>query len=308
MADLTGGSDSRGQLLIVTAIGLAVLLVLMALALNTAVVGEIHVAQAADSLQGERGAAQYEDAVRRGVADLVDTITDEDEYDLEDDLKHEVAVWNELAAPAYARDGVATNVSVDGLVTVVVQDDSRAFTSADGNDSWTVAEDVSDVRGYEMTIAEEDLVETDDCTADGDCFSLTVDGSWRLFAYKTPGDGDIVVEVDASDSATCRTSDQSVSIDITGGTFDHPDCDDEFTPFRDDSGVDAPYTLAYDNGNNASGTYDLAVDGGIDDDARYGADGESPRLEHAVAVALEYRTVSLEYETTVWVSTGEDDG
>lgn len=306
---------SRGQLLIITALSLAVLLSLLTLALNTAVFGGVHVAQADDSLSEERGAVQYRNAVRRGVGDLLPAANER--YAEYEALEGTVANWSGLARGAYARDAVATNASMTraSFETRIVQNASGNFTDQSGNTSWTVAGNVSEASGYEMNVSDQGLA-TGNCTGDGGCFGLTVEGangnSWRMFVHDDDENIDLTVETAAGTTESCGTADSSASINVTDGTFEG--C--SFTSFRDDPDVDPPYTLRYTDANNVRGTYNLTVGGRlvpdgeeIENDSRYGTTG-SPRLDARIVatnVTVRYRSTSLDYRTEIRIVPGEGD-
>lgn len=317
MADVAGRTGDRGQLILITAVGIAALLVLVALALNTAVVGEIHVSKTDDDLREERVAVEYRDGVRRGVGGALPFVneTTAEYHELEaavvDDFESEIAAWDELARREYAREGAATNASLNRtyLGTYVVHDnESEPFTDRDGNANWTLAENAPAVVAYRMNLSDDDLAQVDDCASEdhGGCFHLVVDdGAWELSAYENSSK--VIVEVDGE--KRCETNRSSVPIDITNGSFGVPDCDDGFTTFRET--VEAPYTLAYAGGDEASGTYELVVGEELDRDAYHGPEtGESPRVAPAVVAAdvtLVYRSADLTYRTEIQVAPGESD-
>jgi hypothetical protein len=322
VADVDDRGENRGQLLLIAAIGLAILLVLLALALNTAVFGGVHVAATDDGLQEERGAIQYQDGVSRGVEGLLPVVSNDTadyaqlEDDLEDELRGEVATWSEVADREYARDGVATSASVTGVeygTYIVHNDTSRTFTNASGNTTWTVVEDAPAVRGFEMNVSNDTLVKTDDCAANDACFNVSVnDGAWLVTVYKkSSGNQDIVIDVVASNGATCQTNDSYVVIDFTDGTFDATGCEnDGFATFVEDA--DGPYTVTYTNANNANGTYELIVDKTADDSDFYEPDtGKSPRRAPSVVganVAVAYQSTHLTYRDEIRVTPGGPDG
>jgi hypothetical protein len=305
----------RGQLMIITAISLAMLLVLMALALNTAVYGMIHVGGADDNLREERNAVRYEDGVQQGVAGLIPVVNDATaaDYDaLRANLSRAVTNWSRVSGRQEATDGVATNASLAEAhfeTGVVHDDESRAFTNRSGATDWTVADEFREVDRFEMRIDRARLVNTSDCSADGTCFELTADGGWKLTAYRT--NQKVVIRVDASSSTKCETTDPSVTVNLTAGGFDHPDCSTKtFTPVNEDG--DAPYIIQYANADNVNGTYELHGDGRVDEDDYYAADsGASPRVAprlDAADVTVTYRSADLNYTTVIRVEPGESDG
>ncbi|WP_096390419.1 hypothetical protein [Halopenitus persicus] len=326
MARLGTRSDDRAQLLIVGAIGIAILLTVLALALNTAVYGEVYVAQTDDNLQDERGAIQYRHSVDRAVTGLIGANPgNPPEYDdLESDLRADVDRWNDLTKREHVADDAVTSASITDVTfrSRIVQDETKSFaTQSDRSNrsNWTVADDVSAVEAFELRVHDDSLASTDDCTPGGDCFTLEVEGgggkTWRLFANTTASDAGVAVTVESSDGATtCETTESTASVNVTAGTFDDgagTEC--SFTSFLDDD-LDPPYTVRYANADNATGTYDLTVGGKIvadtiDADDRYGTSG-SPRIEARIetaTVAVEYRSPDLTYRTEFRVEGGADD-
>lgn len=320
MGDLTRRAADRGQLLIITALALAVLLSLMAIVLNTAVFGEVHVAQTDDSLQEERGAVEFQNAVRRGVEGVIPPVNERyAAYDtLEGGLGDAVANWTDVGKRQYARDGVAVNASVTrtDFETHVVHD-SGDFTDQTGDASWDVVQNASNVSEYGMNVSESNLTETANCGVGGDCFRLNVsdaDGSasWAMFVHTTDDDA-VAIEVVENDGSTttCTTDNSTVLIDVTNGSFDGGAC--SFTPYPDDPDVDPPYTVTYVNADNASGTYELTVPeqivDDIEDDDRYATTG-SPRLDPRIVaanVSVRYQSADLTYRTEIRVTPGETD-
>lgn len=304
----------RGQLLIITAISLAVLLVLMALALNTAVYGVVHAGGADDDLREERNVVRYEDGVRRGVAGLipaVDNSTTDDPAALEANLSRAVANWSRIAGRQEAGDGVAANATLAAarFETEIVHDDgSRAFTNENGDTNWTVAREVTAVHRYEMRIDRANLVNTSECAAGDTCFELSVDGGeWALIAYRT--NQKVVVRVDADDGGRCETTDPSVTVDLTDGRFDHADCGETFTAV--DDATDDRYAIRYANADNVDGRYELHSEGVVDQDDYHDADsGSSPRVAPRLAgadVLVTYRSPDLQYRAVIRVDPGETD-
>ncbi len=307
-------------MILLAAIGLAILLTLMALTLNTAVFGEIHAAETDESLEAERGAIQYQYSVDRGIGGLLGQINREhpDYGTLESELEDGIGNWSNLSRSEQMRDGKATNVSLENVTyeTRIVQNESGEFGDQSGNTTWTIAENVSDVRGFEMNIQEEELVETSDCTGAEPCFNLTAEGSegesWTLFVHDDGG-VTITVEQASGDNETYGPAGTSAKLNVTDGVFDLDGFEEEFTTFLEDE-LEKPYTLTYTNADNVSGTYELTVDGKIveetiEEDERYGIEG-APKIEAriiAADVSVRYRSADLTYGTELEVVPGEID-
>lgn len=319
MADLTRRSTNRGQLLIITALGIALLLVLLAMALNTAVFGEVHVASTDDTLHEERTAVQYEESLERGVQSMIPRVNDNTSgnyTELRYALAGEISNWTDLTAERYAAGGASTNVTLETVHfrTDVTQDTSRNFTNASTTADWTVAENVSTVDEYEMNITQSNLVNTSDCASAAQCFNLSVDGgAWRLSAHETGGKAVIRVDAANGENAKCEaTGDFPVTVNVTNGSFDHPECSGEtFTPFQEDTGLTSPHTLTYVNADNVSGTYNISADGRFDETNYHSANSsKSPRFDpriDAANVSVTYRSSELLYRNERRIEAGDAD-
>ena len=318
MARITTHHEERGQLLLVAALGLAVLLVVLALILSTSMHTGTTATGASDSLHEEREATGYQESAHRGVSGIIERVNENDtsSYEgLEENASNAIDDWNDVTARQYAGDGRATNVSLVSVTngTYVVQDaESRDFTNRSGTTDWTVAESVSSVRGFRMTVTEDRLYEPGNgaCTDPDDCFTVEVENGsavWRALVY-SPGNSSTVylrVETPSGDSDECTASNGSARIDFTKGTVDDQDC--EVLSFGE--GVSAPYNVTYRSADEITGRYELTVDRELSSSPHFDADG-SPSIEpaiYAANVSVTYRSPALTYETEIRVVPGEED-
>lgn len=305
----------RGQLLVVASVAFAVILIALALAANTAVYGNVHVAQTDSGSFEERTALQYESDSDRGISALLPLIV-EDGEDPGDTLGEEAGLWETLTQSEYARDGVATDVSVDpGVVQdrIVHDNETRAFNNSDDEPDWDVVNNVTDDVVYKMTIGNESLAD-----GENDEFTINVnEGNWTLSAFST-AESEIVVEIRDGTGGTeqYKTNRSSVRIDVANGIFNVTGDQEEFTSFIDDDDVEADYDIRYENGNNANGTYHL-FEGTLDIENLEVVSGnyatgaeESPRVVDQVAsaeITVNYRSTELRYQNTIEVQGGVYD-
>lgn len=311
MADIETGTADRAQLLIVAAVGFAIVLTVLALTLNTAVYGEILASQADNGLHEEQSAMQYQDSVQRGITGLlpIDAGNESGYDEVEARFKDDVSRLDELTSAEHARDGVATNVSVTDVTfeSWIVQDNaSRTFQNQSGASAWTLATDVSAVDSFEMTVYSDNLAPTDDCASENECFTVRVTGGngtvWEMFVYTSAGDGhEIIIDGDVQK----KTNATDLTIDlVNGGIFDSE-------TFVGDDTIDPPYTMEYGDVFNVTGTYTLNVTGkaGVDEDD-FGSTG-SPRVDFHIVSAtapITYRSSRLSYRSERPVEPGENDG
>ncbi|UWG46981.1 putative pilin/flagellin [Halanaeroarchaeum sp. HSR-CO] len=273
--DGRGPDGRRGQLLFVTAIGLAVLLVVLSATLNATVdTGGVGPDGTATDASSNALRFQADAAVAIGTAmDHVNQGTEDSYSDLEDALEKRVDAWSDLAVRHTARDGTwvrATVVDTTDGTRLAQTNASRPLTNVDGNETWTVVSDADRVRAIRLAPSNESLVEvttpspTVTQLENEDVFTVTLHGddqSARVFVYRTDDDP-AVVSVDSGDGSlegSCAVPvgpDGRFGIDLTAATVSDTDCE----PLEALADVDGPYTVEFDNGDSAVGTYSLVVD------------------------------------------------
>ena len=309
MADLDRETDDRAQLLIVAAVGFAIILIALALTLNTAVYGNVHVSQADSSSFDERDVKGYEKSVQRGLATVL-PLTAANKTQVRDTFEEEVELWENLTRDQYIRDDVATGVSVANVTSQdrIIQDDrNRTFEDQSGNPGWSVVSNVSEDVRVQMTIRNGSLA-----TNERSSFTLEVSGanggSWNLSASST-NSTDIVVEINGTNTRQYTANTSSVQIDVANGVFNETGDRETFESFIRDDAIQSPYELRYENADNVTGTYEL-VDDTLDiDENNYGKTG-SPRVDAqivAATVTARYQSPELTYRSVVRVSVGETD-
>ena len=308
MARVTARLDDRGQLLLVGAIGIAVLLVVLAVVLNTAIYTEAIATDSATANE-ERSVVAYEDGAERAIAGIIlstnrgsDGTVTEDE--LETNLREDVAQWSDLSDRHRATDGASGTLSVDEVTygTRILQDETqREFTDGDGTADWTVAENVSRVIEFRMTITAERLQDLGN-----ESFSVRVedgDGSVRELDVYANEDDEVTVDTGTD---TCSSPGETVTIDLVSGTVDGTPCaglsvTDDLEPSSD---------IDYRNADTVEGEYALTVDGGAETTVDAGGT-ESPRAVPAIDGAeatLTYHSSTLSYESELRIRPGETDG
>lgn len=305
MAQLT--RRDRGQLMLVTALVLAVLFVALALLLNAIVfTGTLATRDGGGAAEPLR----YRDAGTAAVADLLaatNAMSADSYTDLRSALAASVATWDAAAARHAAAAGAVSNLTLVGVTngSRIVQDNAtRALTDATGNGNWTLASDVGGARGYRLTLNRSALVNAADSDGnasalrDAGVFRIVVsDGpsTWRLYLYRD-GAGHLSLKVgDGSGtvSAACEASgggDQFVDVRPTAATVGGDPC----APLANVT-WSGPVDLAYERGDHAAGTYEVTVAGEAGSlPGTYTAD-QSPRAEPLLyAATVEMRHVAPE--------------
>ncbi|MGM0398033.1 MAG: hypothetical protein ACQEQY_03485 [Halobacteriota archaeon] len=327
--DGRGPDGRRGQLLFVTAIGLAVLLVVLSATLN-ATVDTGGVGPDGTATDGSSNALRFQADATAAIGSAMDHVNRgaEDSYsDLEAALDERVAAWSDLAVRHTARDGTwvrATVVDTTDGTRLAQTDAARALTDVDGNETWTVVSDADRVRAVHLAPSNESLVEvttpspTASVLENEDVFTVTLHGdgqSARVFVYRTDDDP-AVVSVDSGDGSldgSCAAPvgpDGRFGIDLTGATVSNTDCE----PLEAFADLDGPYTVAFDDGDNAVGTYSLVVDrrpSEVDTDGYHGdGDADGPTATKAIydsTVETTYASRTIDATLEHRIAPGEFD-
>lgn len=304
--DFDGTSD-RGQLLLVTALALAVLLVTVALLLNTAIFTE-NVATRDTTADGREAIELRAEAVE-GVGTLIETETRAGGGDPAD-VEAAVDAMGPLVDREHARHGAIATLSRNGSATagrLLRWSDAgspRAF--ADHGTRWTFADGLGSARGFRLTVDPSTLADTTAAASDADAIGirfisstgtnttqyLYVDGSGSLSVAEAV-DGSTPTEQCSIEYNGTTTVDFTASRLSTEGAA--TDC------FRGLWPPTAPDEIEFVNVGGEDGTAEVTVDswgsttGDVTDD---------PAV-YSVTVDIGYRSQELAFDTTVRVAPGE---
>lgn len=307
--------DDRGQLLLIGAVFLGVLLVVLATILNAAIyTGALATSDDADG----RAAVEYHHDVERAAETVLADVNSRNDTSYEalhSNASRGIADWSDLASRHHAVDHAAANATLANVTNgtrIVQADTARNFTNRSGAADWTLAGSVTDAREYRMNVSRSGLyaVDNETCGPSGPCYYAEVDDgsdTWRMYVYTTVNDTDITVEVvDATgDTGVCSTSAESAWINLTEGTVAGEDC----AALSFAEGISGSYEISYANADNVTGSYELVVDTVVSQDPHYDATG-SPTVSpviYAATVRLTYRTPEIYYRAEVRVTPGDGD-
>lgn len=308
----------RGQLILVTALGLAILFVTLALILNTAIYTE-NLASRSGDIGGGTDAVRFHDAARDAVGGLIDYVNAHNNTShstLESNLTAGIDVFENHSARLFASGDRAVEVSFESTVdgTRIAQSEpDRNFTNTNRETDWTVVEEVNNARAIEINVTDDTNLQS---FGSVDVFELVLEdtsgATWRLNVTNDPTRV-VGIENGSGDTFTCSAS-STPEINLSGGTVDGTQCDG--LDFAED--IDTPYEIRINNGDNINGTYSLIVDNAsLADDVESGTnthlveDGSGqPFAAHALYsanVTVKYETPRLFYNTTVQVVPGESN-
>lgn len=269
MADVSwpGGDGRRGQLILLTGIVLAAVLVGLALLVNSTIF------TANQATRGQGGAAQgpgqVAGEVAESVGDGVDGVNDRyagESYATLYGTRLAAVVGKLESASAQAGAVSGSTVSVTTVPrgtggyagTRIADEDGGSFRDRQGATDWTVAD--GHLRAFRLRVDRGAL--TDGTT--GDTFAVEVTAPDTVYELEFYRDGDdvVVAVTDASTGATgtCRLTGAAATVDVTAAQLGSQRCA-ALSPVTDATGV---YEVAFENADSVTGTYALTVDRATD--------------------------------------------
>jgi hypothetical protein len=307
-------NENRGQVLLIGAVTIGVLLVGIALLVNAVVFTES--AAVTGTRVGVDDAREVEATVERDTTGLMTASARSEGYvrkdEFESDLERYQSHLNNATVeerPAVVE--IRVNDSRTTTAGLFVQDPSASppnLVNDDGDEEWTFADDVTRVPVFEVNLTRVPVGPTER-------FVVRIENAsgayWELSAYRSPpASNEVHVETRSSSSPgwteiCTRPGPLSSSGDLRwtldGGLIDLDPCD-RSTPFA--TGVAPPYSLSFDQstvtGQKAQGSYRIATDGNarpsnFDDP---GDPNIVPTL-YDVSLDVTYRSPSVTYRTDV---------
>lgn len=317
MADLRpGGARDRAQLLLVGALSLAVVLVVLALLLNSAIFTQ-SVATRGSGLAGGSDVAAHRDIVEDAVGETVE-FANANETGYADQTRRvtdELPRVEETLAASHARNGRSVTLSF-----VDQTNGTRVARTSDGAlEAYTIT-DVDGVRGFRLDVNRSTLT-NDTASTDPNppppasigsltgTLRITFVGpsdDWEIAVYRDDEGGQTVVAVYENGNRVGWCTDASGSrtvVDVTAAQVGGEHC--MALEFFDDLGT--PFDVEFVNGVGTEGTYEYVVaqdETSVDNDIDLTATPPPPTTEQvlfSVTVTTEYRTPELAFEgnTTV---------
>jgi len=320
------GSD-RGQLIVVTALVIAVAMVALVLFVNTAIYTENLATRGADV--GESEALDYRATLASGAAGVIERENFAeygDRANVEENVTAGIATVDRELGRTLLVDGAGASINDsatdygDGIL-IRQTDPSRNMTpNSQLAVNWTVAEDVGGTRNASMTVDAASLAQADESTAESDAFHVVAADSasaaeWHLYLYEDQATGATTLAVkngsESGATAVCTASGSTVHVGLTNASFGGDPC----PALSWAKGVSGDYDVEYRNPGEAEGTYDLTVAGdegslglGVLGNLNEGPGASSPYYVPAVYDAelrFRYESSDLSYEATIRVAPGE---
>lgn len=322
---MAGLDRDRGQLLIVGALAIAVLVLGLGAVFNSPAVTEYGAGSAGSESASE--ADQFRYTVRRGVAgtiravnfpeapssrsyrrlddELPKNLTDTSHSVLRDRLSAEVGNWSGLTASLDSVEKRGTRTELVGITngSRIAQYEHRNLTNQTGTANWTLVENASGVRGFRMNVSRDSLA---DCSTSR-CFAVELrndTSTWTVSVGNASGDVRVSV-TGPNGTETCTATGEHVLVDLTAATVNDTDCGALATLET----IEPSVTLEYKNGDRAAGRYHLVVNAMVAEEPHFQGPG-GPEVAPALYdadVRLRLRTETLTYRTKIRVAPGELD-
>lgn len=321
--------ESRGQLVLVTALAVAAALVGLVVLVNLAIYTENLATRDAGVEGGD--VLAFRDAVVEGTGQLVDTrnaaehdteTAVRDAVDADVDRLESLLTRQHVEAGTYAGLGDARTYHAGRLVRQ--GDPTRNFTDASGvRTDWVLAVAVTDVRAVDLTVDRESLVPTNEsAVASSDAFRVVVDAnttanSWTAYVYENVSTSDISVAVEppgGTPTEVCSVDRDRAAVSPTSGRLGDEPC----PGLRWGQGVTTAYDVEFRNGDAAAGTYNLTVNVSaatasvttplvVNDDPADGDPYAVPAVYDAT-LTVTYESEAVSYTDTVRIAPGEAGG
>ncbi|WP_229124062.1 DUF7261 family protein [Halapricum desulfuricans] len=314
--------SSRGQLLLVGAVALAVIILGLSVVVNTVLFTE-NVGTGEDRVESSE-ISEFTFESQRDVRSLLLRINHVNETrtvsELNANVRRRIADYSDGMARMYASSGSKfVDVSYNQTLitaTRIVQNNDRNFTYSSRGatvSNWSFTDDRVDIGWFVVNV---DLRNTS-----GEHTTIKVNGESEAISYQLNrsdgGNGaDLRVQTTyagGSDTTACESTGGRVLLDLRSGKAFASEC-----TFRGIETLSPPYSVNVSNGDNIEGQYDLAVDtewskdidteaanGSTDDYSACSPGDPGPCLSPIVwkgQVDLTYRSDQTDFTTTRNVS------
>ncbi|KAB1188770.1 MULTISPECIES: hypothetical protein [Haloferax] len=261
--------EERGQLFLITALAIAVLLVGLALILNTAIYTENIATRTTDTQLDDATSSQRAAVEASGEILDAENRNGGDASTIETQFDASMSNWSESSATLEASNGFTTSVSHTGTSTEglrIHQDDpARNFTNDEDFDDWEPVHN-GRVRGIWFNISRDNL-----STEESDAFYMELDddddtpGDKATVSMHTDGTNVIVTVENDTVTRSCSvepTNGDSLTIDIGSRTVGTKYCSALELAHEE---VEGDVHLRFKNADEVTGTYELYAtdDGGV---------------------------------------------
>lgn len=295
------GSTDRGQLLLLTAVGIASLLVVLALLLNTVIFTEnVATRQSSTTDVGDALGFQHAAVQETRAAIATENSGTGTAADMKTNVTSHLGNWSALAAEYAALDARHTSVRVASITysaNASQTDATSDLSNSTGAPDWTLVEGADAIRTFTMTVTPSSLIDVNGNDANQSVldaqgvFAVTFDGTTKVHIYRNGSVVTVRKTTGPTDAGTVCHDPNGGVIDFVSMTFNGTQCPAlDVLPLSNS-------TIAIENGDAAVGTYSLLVDGNAADPM------VTSRITN-VTIDVSYASKGLTYGKTVTVPAG----
>ncbi|MFB6155682.1 MAG: hypothetical protein ABEJ22_07275 [Haloferacaceae archaeon] len=311
MEDLNGRvTETRGQLLLIAGLSLAVVLVVLALLLNSAIYTQ-NLATRGGDLTDENDVSGVRESVEHGLREAIQHANrNHDTYaDQENAIEDSVSSLSDAIEAYGADDGRIVSVTYQSAVdgTRIFQSSDGKFTDSSALGNWDPATGVDGVRAFRMDVSRSDLASLGadpppDTLPLGAAFHVdfAATDTYRMYVYRNGAGQTIVAVYENSDlRGYCRDGSGSRTvIDVTDGSVGGQHCE----PLDFFESLGTPFDVQFRSGALAEGTYELTVP--VQQASLGSSPPHSEQVIYSTTATVSYHTPDISYETTVTVAPG----
>lgn len=300
--------SSRGQLLIVTAVVIAALIISLSAVLNTALFTEAQSTSVtfSDTARGE----SLKDSQITNIAQTIETENKQMDGNANSDTQAVIENIDTQTSQRQASYGTVASISHDSTTTgtrVKWDDPDVEFRNDDGNTTWEVTDNIGSIRAYSMNFSTlPPLSNPSKADLQNKSFGIVLnpnDPTENATRYVYTDGGDTRIKgIDETGSATtsCSITDhKTTEIHLTTETLT---ASGEESPCRSLwPGFDVE-TIQFENGDTAKGEFEYVRNGGNEGEA---SEIKTATSIYSLKIIYEYTTSDTEYSTTTRIAKGE---
>ncbi|MFT4882057.1 MAG: hypothetical protein ACI9HI_002077 [Salinirussus sp.] len=295
--------EDRAQVILVAAFSLAVAFVALSVVINGAIFTQ-NLATRGDTAGGGDALQQRQQAEQM-VVDLLEHTNanySDDRSMIETEFTAAVGDLSNSSASQQSITGRAVDYAfADASDGVYIYNRTDAFTNESGTTDWTVASNVSDVRGFNIRIPDA----SDLSSSPTGAFTLNLStgaDTWEMRVYEDSGD--VAVETtDGNGNTGVCSAPEPADINVTAGLVGGNPCE----PLDFGENLTGSYDIVYNNGGQAEGDYSLVINETTNTDVGDVPNDNEDDILYSATVEYTYRTANLVYETDIRVAPGEPD-
>lgn len=305
-------AESRGQLLIVTAVVIAALLLSLSMVLNMALFTEAQSTSVtfSDTARGE----SLKDTHITNIAQTIAIENSQMDGQAPSDTHAVIENINAQTTQRQTTYGAITSLTHDSTTSgtrIAWTNSDASLTNTDGNETWVVTDGIGEIRAYSMNFStlpslSDPSVAALEANAFGVMFNPSDSENATRYVYRNSGEIHITgVDETATVTTACRIPERATTtIHFTTNTLtsagEESPCRNLWPGFDVDE-------IQFENGDTATGEFAYVISSGsvAPDDGGTHSEIETATAVYALTVTFDYITDDTEYTTSTRLAKGE---